>query len=201
MHRFRTAGRRFAAVIAAIALTVLATTAAAAHEEREIGGYSFAVGFIDEPVYVGQKSGLEFFVNKGTTPVEGLEKTLKAEVIKGDAKRDLPLTARYGEKGAYESVFFPTSAGDYTFRIFGTLEGAAIDESFTSSPTGFNSVDELSAGEFPVQFPAQSQLVADSQAGKSASAQVTLAIALGAAGTVAGLAGIGLALAARRRGA
>jgi hypothetical protein len=201
MHRTRSAGRRLAAVAAALALTALAAGVVSAHEVRDVNGYSFVVGFIDEPVYVGQKSGLEFFVNKSETPVEGLEQTLKAEVIKGDAKRDLPLEARFGEKGAYESYFFPTAAGEYTFHIFGTVDGTQIDESFTSSPDGFSPVNELSGGQFPVQFPAEADLVANAQAGKEAASQVTIALALGAAGLLAGLIGIGLALAARRRGA
>jgi hypothetical protein len=201
MHRTRSAGRRLLAAVTAVTLIVLVAGVASAHEERDVSGYSFVVGFIDEPVYVGQKSGLEFFVNKGDTPVEGLEQTLKAEVIKGDAKRDLPLEARFGEKGAYESYFFPTAAGDYTFHIFGTVEGTQVDESFTSSPDGFSPVNELSGGQFPVQFPAQAELVADAEAGSNAASQVTIALALGAAGLIAGLIGIGLALAARRRSA
>lgn len=201
MLHTRTGVRRLIAVAAAALFTLLATGVATAHEEREVAGYSVVVGFIDEPVFVGQKSGLEFFVNKGDTPVEGLEATLKAEVIYQDQKRDLPLDARFGEKGAYESVFFPTAAGAYTFHIFGTIEGQAIDESFTSSPDGFSEVEALSGGQFPVQFPAQADLVADVQAAKTASSQVTIALVLGAAGLVAGLVGIGLALAARRRSA
>lgn len=99
-------------------------------------------------------------------------------------------------------MFFPTAAGGYTFHISGTIEGNAIDESFTSKPDGgFSPVNELSGGQFPVQFPAEADLVASAQAGKDAASQVTIALALGAAGLVAGLIGIGLALAARRRNA
>lgn len=197
----RTRARRLIAVAAAALFMMLATGIVAAHEGREVAGYSLEVGFIDEPVFVGQKSGLEFFVNKGDTPVEGLETTVKAEVLYQGQKRDLPVDARFGEKGAYESVFFPTAAGAYTFHLFGTIEGQAIDESFTSSPDGFSEVEALSGGQFPVQFPAQADVVADAQAGKTASSQVTIALALGAAGLLAGLIGIGLALAARRRSA
>ena len=46
------------ATVLAIALVGLATGTAFAHEEREVGDHTFAVGFIDEPVFVGQKSGL-----------------------------------------------------------------------------------------------------------------------------------------------
>ncbi|HEY7702183.1 MAG TPA: hypothetical protein VIB02_07685 [Candidatus Limnocylindrales bacterium] len=193
--------RRLAAVATASALVILTTGVASAHEVRDVAGYQVVVGFIDEPVFVGQKSGLEFFVTKDEQPVEGLEATLQAEVMKDGQTRELPLSARFGEAGAYQSVFFPTAAGPYTFHIFGTIEGNEIDEEFTSSPDGFNEVDELSGGQFPVQYPAQAELVADAEAGANASSQVTIALAVGVAGLLAGLIGIGLALAARRRSA
>ena len=82
-------------------------------------------------------------------PVDGLEETLKAEVIFGDQTMELPLNARFGTPGAYESVFFPMKPGDYTFRIYGTLGDTDIDESFTSSPEGFGAVEDPA----PLQFP------------------------------------------------
>jgi hypothetical protein len=191
--------RAIGAFLAAAALVALSAGLASAHEERNVGAYHFEVGFIDEPVYVGDKSGLEFFVHKGDAPVEGLEKTITAEVKYGDQTRPLELNAREGDPGAYESVFIPTAAGAYTFHLTGTVEGQAIDESFTSSPTGFNEVQEVSAGQFPIQFPAPAELAADARAGKDAAAQVTLATGLGAVGVVLGLVGVGLALANRRR--
>jgi hypothetical protein len=199
MHRFRPAVRPLAALSTALVLSVLVASVVTAHEVRTVAGYRVVVGFIDEPVYVGQKSGLEFFVTKGDEPVPGLEATLKAEVSKDGQTRALPISARFGEAGAYQSVFFPTAAGAYTFHISGTIDGTPIDESFTSSPTGFNEVQELTGGQFPIQFPAQAELVADARAGSAAASQVTIAVALGVAGLVAGLVAIGLALAARRR--
>lgn len=194
----RTLARRVAVPLMVLGLLLLTAGVVVGHEEREVAGYDVEVGFMNEPVYVGDKSGLEFFVHKGDAAVTGLETTLKAEVIKGDSKRDLPINARWGEDGAYESVFIPTASGPYTFHIFGTIEGNAVDESFTSSPDGFNEVKELASGQFPVQFPAQADLVADAKAGKDAASQATIATALGAAALVVGLIGVGLALARRR---
>jgi hypothetical protein len=165
MHRFT----RLAAVCGLALSTVLLLVAplvAQAHEVRQLadGKYQIVVGFIDEPVFAGDKSGLEFFVtdlsapaspvaeagsNEEGAPVEGLEKTLQAEVIFGDQTMELPLKARFNSPGAYESVFFPMKPGDYTFRIFGTLGDTEIDESFTSSPEGFGAVEDSA----PVQFP------------------------------------------------
>jgi hypothetical protein len=192
-------GRRIAAFLSACAIAVLSTGLVSAHEARTVAGYDLEVGFIDEPVYVGDKSGLEFFVHKGDAPVEGLDKTVSAEVIYQGESRPLPVTAREDDPGAYESVFIPTAAGPYTFHLTGMIEGKTIDESFTSSPTGFNEVQEVATGQFPIQFPAPAELAADAKAGKDAASQVTIASGLGVAGVLVGLVGVGLALAGRRR--
>jgi hypothetical protein len=147
------------------ALVLVSPLTAEAHEVRQLadGKYEIVVGFIDEPVFAGDKSGLEFFVSDLSTTatpvageqaaegtaVEGLEETLKAEVIFGDQTMELPLEARFYTPGAYESVFFPMKSGDYTFRIYGTIDGTDIDESFTSSPEGFGAVEDPA----PLQFP------------------------------------------------
>jgi hypothetical protein len=192
-------GRPVAALIAATALVALSTGFVSAHEERQIDGYDVEVGFVDEPVFVGQKSGLEMIVHKGDTAVTGLEATIKAEVIYQGQQRELTLAPVDGEDGTYRAAFIPTAAGPYTFHIGGTIEGQAVDESFTSSPTGFDEVQEVAGGQFPVQFPSEAELVADAKAGKDGAAQAQLALIVGAAGVVIGLVGAGLALSARRR--
>ncbi len=199
MQTFR--GRRWAVpAVAAGFLVVLFSSAALAHEEREINGYAFEVGFISEPVFVGERSGLEFIVNQNDTPVEGLEKTLTAQVTYGSSTRDLPISARDGVPGTYESVFIPTAAGPYTFKLKGTLpDGSTMDQSFTSSPTGFDEVQESTAGQFPVQFPSQAELVSNAQQGADAAGKVTIAIGLGVAGLIVGLAALGVAIAGRSR--
>jgi hypothetical protein len=194
----RTALRRFGSAGLAGLLVIILVTPALAHEEREVAGYDVEVGLIAEPVYVGQESGLEFFVMKGETPTEGLESTLKAEVIYGDNKRDLPIKPTFGEKGAYQSVFIPTAAGKYTFHIYGTIEGNPVDESFTSSPDGFNEVQEATSGQFPMTLPTAAELSAEAKKGADAASLVTIALVLGGAGLIAGLLGLGVALASRR---
>jgi hypothetical protein len=173
-------------------------TPALAHEQRQVAGDAFTVGFINEPVYVGQRSGLELLVTKANQPAEGLETTLKAEVVFQNQRLALPLVAREAQPGAYESVFIPTAAGSYTFHIFGTVNGQAVDELFTSSPSGIDEVQEAASGQFPVQFPTQAELAGEAKEGSDAAGQVTIALALGAAGLVVGLIAFGVALAARR---
>jgi hypothetical protein len=191
------------ATVLATALAAITVGTAVAHEQREVGDYTFVVGFIDEPVFTGQKSGLEFFVTRGEgEPVEGLEETLQAQVTFGGETRDLEISPRFGEAGAYESVFFPTAAGPYTFRIFGAVEGEAgvgflIDEAFTAGPDTFSEVQDVAGGQFPIQFPATADVVADAEAGANAATQATIALVLAAIGLLAALVALGLAVARR----
>ena len=186
------------AVLSAVLTMFVSVGVAAAHEEREVGDHTYIVGFIDEPVFTGQKSGLEFGAFHGEEPLEGLEATLSATVTIGDGTRDLPLEPRFGEPGWYESVFFPTAAGPYTFRIFGEVEGEPYDESFTSGPDTFSEVQDVTAGQFPVVLPAAGDTARDATAGATAAGTATLALILGGAGLLAGLVALGLSVGRRR---
>ena len=192
--------RHVPGLLIASILVFASAAVVAAHEERQVGDYEVVVGLIGEPVFTGQRSGLELFVRKADAPIEGLEKTLRAEVLYGDSQMDLPLAPRFGAAGSYQSVFVPTAAGPYTFHISGTIEGNAIDETFTSSAEGFDEVGELTAGQFPIQYPAPAELAADAKRGRDAAALMPLALGLGAAGALLGLLGLGVALAGRRGG-
>ncbi len=188
---------RITALAAALTM-VVGVGITAAHESREVGEFNFVVGFLEEPVFTGQKSGLDMRVSRGDEPIEGLEETLEAEVTFDGQTRDLEISPRFGEPGAYRSVFFPTAAGPYTFHISGEIDGEAIDESFTSGPDTFSEVQDVTGGQFPVQFPSTGDLVRDAQAGAGAGTTATIALVLGAAGLLAGLVALGLTLARRR---
>ena len=186
------------AAMLAGALILTTVSSALAHEEREVGDYTFEVGMLEEPVFVGQKSGLELHVTRGDEPVERLGESLQATVSFGGETRDLEISPRFGEPGAYQSVFFPTAAGPYSFHVTGEVEGQSIDETFTAGPDTFGEVRDLAAGQFPVQFPATADLVRDAEAGANAATTATIALVLGGAGLLAGLVAIGLTLARRR---
>jgi hypothetical protein len=187
-----------AAVLGAALTMIVGTGAAFAHESRDVGDHTYVVGFMDEPVFTGQKSGLEFGAFHDEEPLEGLEETLSASVTFGDQTRDLEIEPRFGEPGWYQSVFFPTAAGPYTFRIFGEIEGELFDESFTSGPETFSEVQDVTGGQFPVQFPPTGDVVRDAEAGANAATTSTIALILGGAGLVAGLVALGVTLARRR---
>jgi len=152
-----------AALLAGLPLT------ASAHEGREVadGQYELTVGFLDEPAFVGLKNGLDLAVMR-TAPaagspaagdgedghddanaVDGLSGSLQAQVIYGGETMDLELEPAFGEPGHYQSIFFPMAEGDYQFRIFGEIEGNAIDETFESGPETFSPVESPEPYQFP----------------------------------------------------
>ena len=194
-------GRAALALIVATSLAVISAGTTLAHEQREVGDYTLTVGFIDEPVYIGSRSGLELRVatTADEQPAEGLETSLAATVTQGDTTRDLVLSPRFGQPGWYQSFFIPTVAGAYSFHVTGEIEGTAVDEAFSTGPDTFGEPQALAAAQFPVQFPGQAELVDDAQRGADAAGQVTIALILGGLGLVAGLAALGLSLGARRR--
>ncbi len=174
-----------------------------AHVEIDVGDgqYVMEVGFRDEPAYLGQPNALalrvEEYATGGTEPVNDLAATLSAEVSKDGQAMALPLVP-VGE-GEYEAAFVPTATGDYTFRISGAIGEATVDESVTSGPTTFNSVEPLSTIEFPQSLPDPVQL---QTAVAEANAAASTARTLGVVGIVAGVLGLilgALALARARQ--
>lgn len=195
--------RALVAVGVGLALAVGVTVDVLAHVEIDVGDgrYVMEVGFRDEPAYLGQPNALalrvEEYATGGTEPVNDLAATLSAEVSKDGQVKLLSLVP-VGE-GEYEAAFVPTATGDYTFRISGTIGEATVDESVTSGPTTFNSVEPLSAIEFPQPRPDPLQL---QTAAGDASAAATTARTLAVAGIVTGVLGLvlgALALARSRQ--
>lgn len=144
--------RMLALSLAGVLLLGLAATASA-HEHREVGEYELTVGFSVEPALINEPNGLSLDVQLGHgddgTPVEGLQETLQAEISFASETKELELRASFGQPGSYTADVFPTAEGAYTFRIFGTIEDMAIDESFTSGPDTFAEVESVSAIAFP----------------------------------------------------
>ena len=139
-------------------LMLMSPYGAFAHERRvyQIGAqdYTFVVGFLNEPIVVDDKSGVELSVMFGngaptmgpdgdmdgppanTTPTSGLEKTLKVELIAGNEKKILDLAPAYGAPGHYSAVFYPIVETTYTFRIFGTIHNVSVDVAFPCNAGG-----------------------------------------------------------------
>jgi hypothetical protein len=167
--------RRFAlmlAVLFAFVLAVAGTGVALAHESRAVGKYKFMVGFLNEPALLNEPNSLDFRVTVSDTakPVEGLDKTVKADIIFGGSTLPLELSARFGQPGAYNAFFIPTRAGTYIFHFTGQIEGTNIDEKFESGPGRFNDVTDTSTIQFPVKVPAPADMIAQLKSAQDAAA-------------------------------
>ena len=129
----------------------VAPGAASAHTEATSGEYAIEMGFNQEPALQGDLNGLFLSVTNSKTnaPVTGLGSTLKAEIAFGDTKRTLALQPQEGRDGVYIAWVVPTKVGDYTWRVFGTIEGNAVDVSETSGPDTFDAVVPKSDLSFP----------------------------------------------------
>ncbi len=121
---------------------LLAPIVASAHERQvfEIKGkqYQVVIGSLGEPLIVDDKSGVDFRVSTlpNNKPVEGLQDTLKVELIAGDKKKTLDLDTVYNTPGSYKAVFFPTVATTLSYRIFGTIADTPFNVTFTCQAGG-----------------------------------------------------------------
>lgn len=188
MNRFRFGA--LALLIAAL-LAPFTASVASAHGHTEVGDYEIVIGFSSEPAYAGEPNGLDLFVTNTKTQekVNGLEETLKAELIYGDKKVELPITAKWGEDGAYTAYVIPTETGAYTWHIFGTIETTPVDVSMTGGPDTFSEIQSKATISFPAAEPSTNDLAA----------QVSQARMFGIAGLAFGVLGLATAAVALLR--
>jgi hypothetical protein len=155
--------RKIAPAIVVTALAALpllaAPTPAFAHDDIDVGTYTLAVGFGEEPAYVGQPNSVQLLLSKGEEPVTDVGDTLDVEVTFGDQPGlDLSFepffeVGEFGTPGDYRAWFIPTSAGQYTFHITGKIDGTTIDETATSGPKTFSDVETGTDLQYPVKQP------------------------------------------------
>lgn len=173
-----------------------------AHEGVEAGSYLLTIGWISEPVIVGQPNGLDLFIapkegdehTEGEAHAEGVtgaEATLKFTVTYGSVSQSYDILPVNGEPGRYMATLIPTREGQYTFKFVGTINGEAVDVTFEPEEVG-------AAGKlaFPEASASTNELAAQ-LATLSAQAQTTQIIAI--VGVMLGLVGTGLGVYALRK--
>ncbi len=197
------------AALVAVALLVAAPSAALAHETRQVAGYKVVVGWIGEPALEGQKNGVDFRVTKDDKPVEGLEKTVKVEILHNASgtKKTFALRTIFRDPGHYTADLIPTAPGQYEMRFFGSIESAEVNETFISGPGRYGDIEPTTELAFPVAVPqvrevagsARQALDAAQDAEDAASTARTIAIAGGVLGALGLVAGGGALMSARRK--
>ena len=219
----RTPWARLWPILAALVAFLAGSSAVYAHERRAVGPYEFVVGFIVEPAFEGQKNGVDLRVQipaaaegEEPTPVEGVEQTLQVEIthVPTGISTVMDLRTIFNDPGHYTADLLPTAPGVYRFRIFGTVEELAVDETFESGENTFGSVESSAAIQFPESVPqvrevegavrgaqdaAGQALAAARQAESAAAAARSLAVAGVAVGAFGFLMGAAAAVVAFRR--
>ena len=204
------------AAFGSVAVAVIALLASAApafaHEVRDVGAYRFVVGWGTEPAYVGQENSVQLILSDRATgkPVVNLIDSLKVMVMYGSQMTVFALEPTFdpdtglGTPGDYRAWLFPTAPGNYTFHFMGKVGSQRIDQHFTSGPTTFNTVQDPTASEFPLQTPTMTELaqrVNVSLPRLASSSQASRAQLFGIIGMVVGALGLivaVIALLARR---
>jgi len=200
-------------VVAAIVVGLAALWAAApagAHEVRNVGAYQFVVGWGTEPAYAGQENSVQLILSDRATgrPVVDLGDTLRVEVSFGSQSKLFALEPTFdpdtglGTPGDYRAWLFPTAPGDYTFHFSGKIGSQTVDQSFSSGPTTFSTVQDPSTAQFPVRAPSTAELSQrlDAQLPRLASnGAASRAQVFGAVGMALGALGLGVGVVALLR--
>ena len=157
-------------------------------------------------------------------PVEGLEGSLQVEVIHvaSEVSRIFDMKAAWGDPGHYVASVIPTASGVYEFRIFGSIEGMDVDETFVSEGGGgdFDDIQPSADLQFPEQLPELREVVGAVQGAQDIARQAqdaalaaqasgaagdgdgnalaVVALIIGIVGTLIGMGGVFLALQAHR---
>ena len=169
---------RATAVIAGALIALAASPAvASAHYVFTAGKYRIAIGWQNEPAFgtdtfVGEQNAIQVFVdvasadNPKGTPVSTLNQDcthpdFQVTVTVGTTTSSpfCPAPAYDPDTGngrldEYDYALIPTVVGNYTFHIFGSIDGTSISTTVTSGPTTFDSIADSSSVEFPVAVPA-----------------------------------------------
>jgi hypothetical protein len=207
--------RPLSAAALAGAFVLLSAAPALAHESRKLGDLEMEVGWGTEPAFAGQVNSVQVLLVHDGQPVVDLGDTLRVEVAFGETTTPLTLEPFFGEgegtPGDYRAWLIPTSTGQYTFHLSGTVDGEEVDETFTSGPNTFNDVENPQSVEFPEQQPSSGEIAAridrveprlasaigDAQADAQAAADdASSAKTLGLIGILVGLIGLIVAIVA-----
>lgn len=142
-----------AAIAFVISLGGVLAVPAEAHERRQVGKYTFVVGWNAEPTTEGIPNAtfLRVFETAANRGIEGLDKAIRLTVRSGGSAATFEPQLRPvpGQAGSYIGDIVPTRPGDYTFTVSGKVEDLDVNEQFESGPGRFDVVRPLSVTSYP----------------------------------------------------
>jgi hypothetical protein len=191
-------------------LLVFSPQAASAHQVKQVGPFTLAVGFGNEPAYSGQPNSVQLLLSEKGKPVTDLGSTLKVEVKFGGSTKGLLIepnfeVGEFGTPGDYRAWFIPTQIGTYAFHFTGKIGSNPVDLTFTSGPKTFSDVLDPAEAEFPpTNAPTNQELAARldregprlAAVASAASSAAHSARTVGIVGIVVGAVGLIVAVAA-----
>jgi hypothetical protein len=184
----------------------------------------FVVGWVNEPAYAGEINYVDFWAHyinatcpqgtvSTTCPVYGIDQSLQVQVMLGGQSEVLQFYPNLSNDvpplfyGEYNAPLTPTVPGTISFRIFGNMNGTAVNETFTCGPTTFECVDPATEIQFPSQISSsgdfqsaltnvQSQISNMQTQVTNMQNQVQSAYLIGGLGVVIGILGVAVGAAA-----
>jgi hypothetical protein len=192
------------AVLAMLIISVAAPRASA-HEHVHVGSFEFTIGWAEEPPVVGVLNGLDLGIEEDVgggvfEEVDYAVGNISAEFLFGGATYGKEIEPQFGRPGWYTFPIIPTRAGAYSVRVFGELNGTALD--FTVQVEEVMSAADIS---FPAVQPTPDELAQANQETSLRLEETRAALAqaqnLAIAGLAAGVLGIAVGAVAllRRR--
>jgi hypothetical protein len=181
--------RRLLVVFALLIVTMsLSIAPVAAHEGRVVGDYEIAFGWYVEPAYAGQLNGPDLYITlhddgdherraAGAMSLHGeetrealealvvdlqVEVTFGSESITLTLEPDFPTYVEFDDIGylRYTATLIPTLPGDYSFRIFGTIDETEVDELFDSADGEFSTIEPSQDIHFPSSQSLEARIAA-----------------------------------------
>lgn len=126
-HRLPKSPKRRIVLTVLLFLSMTVVQDVMAHTRVELGPYAVVVGWLQEPVIVGERNAIIVEVTENELPVTGVEATLDMEVLYAGSNFRTNINPTE-TPGLYTAPIYPTFRGQYQVRLFGQIDELAVDE-------------------------------------------------------------------------
>ena len=166
---------------------LLAASSVNAHTRYDVdGGYTIVVGWVEEPPVVDNANAIYIEILDGDTLFVGADQTMDVQLLYAGSTYTMNLEETEEPGIYYSELFIPTVRGTLDVRLFGELDGTAVD--LATPPEEIASAGQL---QFPERVPSeyeQTKLIGELETA------VQSARTFGLAGVLAGVLGIAISV-------